>query len=261
LSHFSNHCVDRHGTCFNVGGFRAELLSNPTGLANVVQSYSVFISAVTREFERARDAVSNALRARGIEVKVQPSFNQGDDTTLAKLHDYIRGCDRVLAVIGAYSGMYPPEGAVTDEFRAMLPAGMARASLTQWEVVFADHYGRQIYFFEAAGFTPEQPPRDEDDEAGQAAWRHRLFDGQMGRDRRQFATADGLRADVMELPWPDLGRPKPSNLPSSIGALFKGRENFLATLRESFRRKSAAAITGKAVHGLGGVGKTRAAIE
>lgn len=57
------------------------------------------------------------------------------------------------------------------------------------------------------------------------------------------------------------GRPKPSNLPSSINNLFKGREEFLARLRESFRHNSATAITGKAVHGLGGVGKTRAAIE
>ena len=58
------------------------------------------------------------------------------------------------------------------------------------------------------------------------------------------------------------GRPvKPSNLPGSIQHLFKGREEFLERLRESFTRNAATAITGKAVHGLGGVGKTRAAIE
>ena len=227
----------------------------------VGQGYSVFISAVTREFGAARDALANALQARGIDVKVQRSFDLGDGTTLAKLHDHICGCDRVIAVIGAYSGLFPPDGAVTDEFREMLPAGMTRASLTQWEVIFARHYGRQTYFFEAAGFAPEQAAGDYDDKAAQAAWRDWLFDGGIGRDRRQFKIAEGLRADVMQLDWPNLARPKPSNLPGSIGHLFKGREEFLATLRESFGHKAAAAITGKAVHGLGGVGKTRAAIE
>ena len=232
------------------------------GLAGTVkQGYSVFISAVTREFGAARDAVANALQARGIDVKVQRSFDLGDGTTLGKLHDYIRECDRVIAVVGAYSGMFPPEGAVTEEFRSMLPKEMTRASLTQWEIIFARHYGRQTYFFEAAGFDPEQPTSDNNDSAAQSAWRDWLFDGGIGRDRRQFQTAEGLRADVMELDWPNVTRPKPSNLPGSLGRLFKGREEFLEKLRASFRHNAAAAITGKAVHGLGGVGKTRTAIE
>jgi tetratricopeptide (TPR) repeat protein len=227
----------------------------------VGKGYSVFISAVTREFGAARDALANALQARAIDVKVQRSFDLGDGTTLGKLHDYIKGCDCVIALIGAYSGMFPPDGAVTDEFRAMLPEGMTRASLTQWEVVFARHYRRQTYFFEAAGFVPEQPASDSDDGDAQAAWRDWLFDRGIGRDRRQFRTADGLRADVFERLWPTTAPAKPSNLPGSIGHLFKGREEFLGQLRESFRAKAAAAITGKTVHGLGGVGKTRAAIE
>jgi hypothetical protein len=227
----------------------------------VRQVFSVFLSAVTREFGAARDALANALQARGMDVKVQRSFDLGDGTTLGKLHDYIKDCDRVIAVIGAYSGMFPPEGAVTDAFRAMLPAGMARASLTQWEVIFARYYRRQTYFFEAAEFKPEREPGADNDAASQTAWRHWLFDGGIGQDRRQFQNADALRADVMELDWPNLARPRPSNLPGSIGHLFKGREEFLDTLRASFNHKSATAITGKAVHGLGGVGKTRAAIE
>ncbi len=225
------------------------------------QDYSVFMSAVTREFGAARDAVANALQARGIDVKVQRSFGLRNATTLAKLHDYIRKCDRVIAVIGAYSGAFPPDGAVTEEFGAMLPAGITRASYTQWEVIFARHYRREIYFFEAAGFDPEQPAGDGNDPAAQAAWRDWLFDGGIGRDRRQFRIAEGLRAEVMELDWPKFAPHKPSNLPGSIQRLFKGRKEFLDTLRESFRHNAATAITGKAVHGLGGVGKTRTAIE
>lgn len=227
----------------------------------VGQNYSVFISAVTREFGAARERVAAALRARNFEVRIQSSFGQAGGTTLAMLHDYIGGCDRVIAVIGAYSGMYPPDGAVTDEFRAMLPPGMARASMTQWEVIFAQAHQRDLYFFEANGFRPEGEPGKDNDSGAQAAWRDWLFDKGLGLHRRQFHSAEDLRAHVMELEWPNFVRPKPSNLPGSIGHLFKGRMDFLETLREGFRHNSATAITSKAVNGLGGIGKTRVAIE
>ena len=58
---------------------------------------------------------------------------------------------------------------------------------------------------------------------------------------------------------------RPIHLPyPSIGTLFKGRDEFIKQLRTSLqspRHHRATAITGKAVHGLGGVGKTRLAVE
>jgi tetratricopeptide (TPR) repeat protein len=58
---------------------------------------------------------------------------------------------------------------------------------------------------------------------------------------------------------------RPIALPySSIGRLFKGRGEFLSGLRASLcgaAEGHATAIVGKAVHGLGGVGKSRLAIE
>jgi tetratricopeptide (TPR) repeat protein len=57
----------------------------------------------------------------------------------------------------------------------------------------------------------------------------------------------------------------PRNLPfASLGSLFKGREGVLERLRTGLTRTSdgsAAAATATALQGLGGVGKTRAAIE
>ena len=51
------------------------------------------------------------------------------------------------------------------------------------------------------------------------------------------------------------------NLPyPSLGPLFQGRDEWLTKLRESLAGK-ATAIAGKAVHGLGGVGKSRLAVE
>jgi len=219
----------------------------------------IFISAASREFGAARDVLANGLRSRGVTAEVQSAFRQTDDTTLAKLHAYIRGCDRVLALVGDYSGAFPPDGAVTPELRAMLPNGVERASYTQWEVIFARHYNIPTFLFESAGYPAEQAPAAHDDPAVQAAWRDLLFDGGWGRDRRSFASTDQLRAEVMELQWPNAA--KPSNLWRSIGKLFKGREDFLAKIEQSFRDNAATAIVGTAMHGLGGVGKTRAAIE
>jgi tetratricopeptide (TPR) repeat protein len=58
---------------------------------------------------------------------------------------------------------------------------------------------------------------------------------------------------------------RPHNLPfPSLGSLFQGREEIIALLREKLTSTPAGratAIAGKAVHGLGGVGKTRLAVE
>ncbi len=57
---------------------------------------------------------------------------------------------------------------------------------------------------------------------------------------------------------------KPINLPyPTLGTLFKGRDDFLTNLRATLTSGKPAAITAAnaAIHGLGGVGKTRAAVE
>lgn len=55
---------------------------------------------------------------------------------------------------------------------------------------------------------------------------------------------------------------RPANLPyASLGTLFKGRDAFLTCLRERLANHAATLIKGHAIHGLGGVGKTRSAVE
>src|SRR5882672_8707394 len=97
-------------------------------------AFQIFVSAVTSELGRARDAVAADLRARGLAVKVQSDFRQEAraDTTLRKLHDYIEGCSAVVCIIGRRSGDCPPPAAQAP-FVPMLPPTITNASYTQWE--------------------------------------------------------------------------------------------------------------------------------
>jgi tetratricopeptide (TPR) repeat protein len=79
----------------------------------------------------------------------------------------------------------------------------------------------------------------------------------------------GTIADLLEReisnpakPWNRDASLRPVNLPyASLGTLFKGRDVFLTDLHERLTDHAAALIAGHAIHGLGGVGKTRAAVE
>jgi tetratricopeptide (TPR) repeat protein len=91
------------------------------------------------------------------------------------------------------------------------------------------------------------------DNPGYAAWRAELREAH--RIARASETAqDGIGASkpasIISLPYP------------SLGSLFKGRDEFLKGLHASLSRGSGrTAIVGSAVYGLGGIGKTRAAVE
>jgi tetratricopeptide (TPR) repeat protein len=72
-------------------------------------------------------------------------------------------------------------------------------------------------------------------------------------------------AEFFQLPTDRRSPSFPHNLPfPSLGKLFQGREEMVDLLRERLTHTPAGratAIAGKAVHGLGGVGKTRLAVE
>ncbi len=223
----------------------------------------VFISAVSSEFGPARDAIAADLRARGVFVRVQSDFRQeAADTLLRKLHDYVRDCGRVVCVIGAAPGAFPTADEATP-FAPMLPPGITEASYTQWEFFFARHFNRRlsvhvataaVRFADGRTSAADLPPPQQ-----------RFVDHlvkEKGIDWSGFATPDQLRIAVLREDWNP--GDKPIVLPyGSLGALFKGRDAFLRRLHDSLHRPDGgtAAIAGRAVHGMGGVGKTRAAVE
>jgi tetratricopeptide (TPR) repeat protein len=91
------------------------------------------------------------------------------------------------------------------------------------------------------------------DNLGYASWRAELREAHRSA-RVSEATQDGTGASewasIISLPYP------------SLGSLFKGRDAFLKDLHASLSRGSGrTAIVGSAVYGLGGIGKTRAAVE
>src|SRR4051812_32467209 len=120
--------------------------------------FRIFLSAVTSEFGKARNALAADLRSRGLLVRVQSDFRQEAraDTTLRKLHDYIRDCAAVVCVIGTRSGACPTS-AEAARFAHMLPSGITEASYTQWEFFFGRHYRRRLSIYIAADYVPDQP--------------------------------------------------------------------------------------------------------
>ncbi len=118
----------------------------------------------------------------------------------------------------------------------------------------------------ATPFDPD-PGEPEKDELRQLQHRYRALVIR-DRDWASFASKGNLRAELAELrfPWePPRPEHKPCNLPlATIGTLFKGREGFLDDLRNRLGvadGRAAAVVNRLAMHGLGGVGKTRAAVE
>jgi tetratricopeptide (TPR) repeat protein len=204
----------------------------------------------------------------GAEVKVQEDFQQHGHTLLEALQEYIVGCDRVIALVGDAYGFEPDEPA--------RPAGRPRRSYTQWEYFFARGErldGPQapprpvyVYFARDEYLAQHPPPKDQTPE--QAEWQ-RQFRAEIrasGKHWSRFGSLHELRAsalrDGFQVRDPDR---RPTNLPyRSLGTLFKGRDAFLDDLRRKLLGpggRAAAIVAPLALHGLGGVGKTRAAVE
>jgi tetratricopeptide (TPR) repeat protein len=166
-----------------------------------------------------------------------------------------------VCVIGRRGGARPSP-AEAAEFAHLLPSGITEASYTQWEFFFARVYKRRLsLYIAAAEYRPAAPSGDDFPELQAAFIRHIKA---AGLHYTPFSNRDQLRAEILKEPWPEKTRAKPIVLPyASLGSLFKGREAFLNRLRESLTRADGgtAAIVSKALFGMGGIGKTRAAVE
>jgi len=207
--------------------------------------FRVFLSAVSSEFGSARDMLAASLRSRDLLLRVQSDFHQeaAADTTLRKLHDYIRDCSAVVCIIGQRSGAMPPAASAAP-FAHMLPPGVTEASYTQWEFFFARHYRRRLSLYIATGeWKPDKPAAAGDRADLQTALIEHIVE-QQGLDRDSFGTVDRLCHLVLKEDWPREKPPKPILLPyAGLGELFIGRDDDLARLHDSLNRGAGAAIT------------------
>jgi Domain of unknown function (DUF4062) len=219
----------------------------------------IFVSATSRGLESYRRLASTALRRRGYEVDDQAIFDLTYLEITDKLEKRIAACEAVVCLIGFAYGGEPSKR----------PRGEPRRSYTQWEYYLARKLNKPVFLLLADEKTPFDPDsrKPESKTLLQLQLKYRA-DVTRDRDWNSFATTDKLEALLAQIRFPWEGPPpdhKPCNLPlASIGKLFKGREDFLANLRRKLLAPdghAAVITTGLAVHGLGGVGKTRAAIE
>jgi hypothetical protein len=222
--------------------------------------FKVFLSMASGEFEPLRNRLAADLNAKKLTVKWQEAFRQepGVHSLLQLLYDYIRDCDAVVCVWGDRSGSVPPQADV-DRYPDVVAAELTQASYTQWEYFFARKYNKRISYYIGQPGARRDPPSGEDVPDLQAAFLTHV------RAQNLHLTIadsiDGLRAEILKEPWPDHRAANPIHLPyPSLGPLFKGRDTFLSAIHDSLTQGTGTAITA-AIHGMGGVGKTRAAVE
>ena len=249
-------------------------------------SVKIFLSTVSNEFRAYRDQLRTDLTRHNVEVKVQEDFKDLGGDTLDKLDVYIAHYDAVVHLVGGMTGADPMDGEQSALFAKhpdladkLPPLGEAlkngvTVSYTQWEAWLALYHGKLLFIAKAAE-TAERGPNyaaTDASRAGQVA--HLACLQAVSRfPGCEFTSPDNLAKHIFSTAIVDLLAKaqaetpvrQPRNLPfASLGSLFKGRDAFLDRLHEALTRdqeKHAAAVTGKALHGLGGIGKTRLAVE
>ena len=244
----------------------------------------LFLSCVSDEFGDYRDELRHALTRPNVEIKIQEDFQATGGDTLAMLETYVESCDVVVHFIGDMAGSTPKPSSVDDllKRRPELAARLAekgmdrgavgRLTYTQWEAWLAIGFNKDgakknlVIIAPAIGLkrSPAFAPTDATraSQANHLAWLRAIN----FYPAKPFTSADNLVARVFgsavldALRKADAGSiTKPRNVPfASLGSLFAGRDEDLADLHTALLGAKGAPV---ALHGLGGIGKTRLAIE
>jgi hypothetical protein len=242
---------------------------------------SLFISCVSNEFAHYRDAMRKDLSRTNLTTQIQEDFIPFGASILQKLDEYIQHCDAVIHICGNMTGSMANAlsmeyiiGAHKDfgaRFPDLLPVleDKEQLSYTQWEAWLAAYYKKTLIIAQPSEEATRHSSYEfhlEQKEHQQLHLRRLRTAGYY--DEINFSTTDELikkiyQSSLLEL-LSKLPATKPINLPyHSIANLFMGRENDLNMLYTEMQtaHKRAAAIVGSSIHGLGGIGKTRLAIE
>ncbi|HNG36576.1 MAG TPA: tetratricopeptide repeat protein [Nitrosomonas sp.] len=246
---------------------------------------------MSAEFRSYRDALRHDLTRPNVTVKVQEDFIVTGTETLDMLDDYIRQCDAVIHLVGDMTGAlaqapslawiqsrYPDLAQRLPPLSPCLQPGVPALSYTQWEAWLALYHRKRLIIACPEPNTPRDASYQMIDEQRAQQRQHLERLAAYERYPLRFSSADRLVAEIWRSKLLDLlvhadsiqksinpPPPKPIILPlASLGTLFKGRDALLEELQQSLSKAPSAADTPTVVRvlkGLGGVGKTRLALE
>ena len=233
----------------------------------------LFFSCVNSEFRSYRELLTEELKRRTLEVKVEEDFLVTGYTTLEMLDDYIKLCDGVIHLIGDATGSIPEAPAVErllkrypdfmDRLKSMgtdLSAAVPGISYTQWEAYLAIYHDGPLFIYYPDSAAPRDPEFMADGAQKEAQARHFGRIKAPGRDRRKFANRERLSSlvlgDLVEI-LPTLRDNEgvevaPSRLRHHADTLI-GRDHALDRLDAAWASESIRVVV---VHAWGGVGKT-----
>lgn len=238
---------------------------------------NIFISTVSNEFGNCRNILRQYLTQSNISVKIQEDFGPSGVQTINKIDSYIINCDTVVHLVGEQAGHpinvssrdwlqthYPT---LADKFPALREVldGTVTASYTQWEAYLAVMHGKMLFVAQPTTEAPRDNAAVESSVPVQDQEQHLKRLRELGvYPEIQFYNTDNLIAKLAPSLIPLLQKAtspvQVHNLPyNSLGSLFKGREAVLDGLREKFIADTSPFC--KALYGLGGIGKTRLAVE
>jgi Tetratricopeptide repeat len=238
----------------------------------------LFISCVSNEFANYRDAIRRDFSRPNLDTKIQEDFIAYGGATLEKLDDYIQLCEAVIHICGDMTGSMANEISIQyinnkyKDFGSRFPAlqpvlnGTARLSYTQWEVWLGVYHGKRLFVVAptATALRDIRYVNDPEQIAHQQEHLNRLRE--LGYyDEIHFNNEDDLVKNLYRSKLGDIlnkiPKAKPANLPyQTIGTAFKGRVDDLKELFDIFSNTTNR-VAGIALNGLGGMGKTRLAIE
>jgi tetratricopeptide (TPR) repeat protein len=150
---------------------------------------AIFISAVSRELQSARQLVANTLSFLGYEPVWQEMFGTEGGDLREVLRQKIEPCGGVVQLVGQCYGAEPP--AVDSAF--------GRVSYTQYEALYARQRGKKVWYLfidETFPIDPHEPESDELREL-QAVYRRRVqVDAHLFH---ALTSRDALEAGVLKL--------------------------------------------------------------
>ena len=237
---------------------------------------NIFISAVSSEFSEHRKEIARLLKLKGINSETQENFNQHSGLLLTTVENYIKRSDAVIFLVGSIFGAKPSEKHFADFDHAINyndyldKINVPFFSYTQWEYLLAKKHNKPAFVFysnDAIEILPEIIEAIDPIDVSVFQQNYRNWLSNSGKHYYKFNGITDLAEKILTLPeLINIQRSKPFNLPfSSLNDKFIGRNNEIELLHKSLNKtdKKAAvtSIYSTALHGLGGIGKTRLAIE